>query len=116
MILIINTHWDHKGAISRYQTSQLYLNFLPSLRMQNDKKLPIIICGDFNETNLSNGMKDLTKNGYQIPLNQFQFPDESIYGVHFFEPNRGRFTYTDWRNQFKVCYFISLFYFKMNQK
>ncbi|MFO8000168.1 MAG: endonuclease/exonuclease/phosphatase family protein [Marinilabilia sp.] len=62
----INTHFDHRGEMARLQSSHLVMEKAPQLA---DGDMPLMITGDFNYTEESEGYKVMTDDHEDISLN-----------------------------------------------
>lgn len=61
-ILIVNTHYDHRGSIAREKSSLLIVKKVQEL---NPEGIPTIIMGDFNATPDQNPITNYIENGFK---------------------------------------------------
>jgi len=90
---VFNTHWDHRGAISRFQSGAVIRKKLNEINKQN---LPIILAGDFNIDRDFAGMKLL-----KLRHPKDEFPMSSIFGP----PE----TFIGWKREYQEVYDHILF-------
>jgi len=74
-ILVVNTHYDHRGEKARYESSKLILN-----KIEQRKESRVIIMGDLNSEPGAPSVMTITEKGY---LDAFTCKDSSSPSVTF---------------------------------
>ena len=92
-ILVLNTHFDHKGVQARNESAKLILRKIKEL---NPEKLPVILTGDFNltpeQTPISLIMQDL-KDSRSITKKLPYGPNGTFNNFDFNSPLNDRIDY-----------------------
>ncbi len=64
-LLVVNTHFDHRGAVARRESAALIGRHVKQV---NQQKLPVVVMGDLNCLPGSEPYKQFTQAGYQDAL------------------------------------------------
>jgi endonuclease/exonuclease/phosphatase family metal-dependent hydrolase len=64
-IMVLNTHLDHHGKSARIKSSEFMIKFI---KESNKAGLPVIILGDFNQTNHSEVYNIFINDGFKDPF------------------------------------------------
>lgn len=69
-ILVINTHFDHKGSDARKNSAKCLLNTIKSQIAEEYESLPLLLMGDFNEAPFSHADKYFLEEGFSNILDK----------------------------------------------
>eukprot|EP01119_Soliformovum_irregulare_P022272 TRINITY_DN7590_c0_g1_i3.p1 TRINITY_DN7590_c0_g1~~TRINITY_DN7590_c0_g1_i3.p1 ORF type:complete len:193 (-),score=50.41 TRINITY_DN7590_c0_g1_i3:173-751(-) len=95
-VLVLNTHWDHKGTEARNQSGILTRKYISEMTKASPF-MPIILAGDFNLFPNAEGLKHLEMTGIHQEL--IRSPSQD-FGVEMIgsEP----ITFTGWNREHKM--------------
>lgn len=90
---VFNTHMDHQGEKARHESARLILRKINEL---NEKKLPVILMGDFNalpDENTVKLIKRRLEDSSEFSLTAAKGPEGTFNGFDFNSPLRERIDY-----------------------
>lgn len=81
VVIVMSTHFDHRGQVAREESSKLILQLASEWRQMNrDLDPPLILGGDLNSTPTDRAYKTLTESDSGLQDTSAVFPDELKYG------------------------------------
>ena len=90
---VFNTHMDHQGEKARHESARLILRKINEL---NEKKLPVILMGDFNalpDENTVKLIKRRLEDSKELSLTAAEGPEGTFNGFDFNSPLTDRIDY-----------------------
>lgn len=80
-VIVMSTHFDHRGQVAREESSKLILKLASEWRQTNrDSDPPLVLGGDLNSTPTDLAYKTLTSSDSGLQDASAVFPDELKYG------------------------------------
>ncbi|KAK1783618.1 Endonuclease/exonuclease/phosphatase [Copromyces sp. CBS 386.78] len=80
-VIVMSTHFDHRGQVAREESSKLILKLASEWRQMNrHSDPPLVLGGDLNSTPTDRAYKTLTSSDSGLQDTSAVFPDELKYG------------------------------------